>query len=35
MLISIETLRTYDFSGVGGHFIESANIKVLGEILHP
>ena len=36
MLISIETLITYDFSeGGGGHFIASANIKVLGQILHP
>ena len=37
MLISIVTLRIYNFSGGGGggHFIASANIKVLGEILHP
>ena len=36
MLISIETHRTYDFpGGGGGHFIVSANIKVLGKILHP
>ena len=38
MLISIETHRTYDFPGGGGvwsHFIASANIKVLGDILHP
>ena len=35
MLMSIETLRTYDFPGGGGHFIASANIKYLGEILHP
>ena len=35
MLMSIETLRTYDFPGDGGHFIASDNIKVLGEILHP
>ena len=32
MLISIETHRTYDFPG-GGHFIASANIKVLVEII--
>ena len=35
MLISIETLITYDFSEGGGYFIASANIKVLGQILHP
>ena len=34
MLISIETHKTYDFPD-GGHFIASANIKVLVEILHP
>ena len=34
MLISIETHKTYGFPG-GGHFIASANIQVLVEILHP
>ena len=34
MLISIETHRTYDFPG-RGHFVASANIKVLVKILHP